>query len=68
MKNENNNYNTKEMESLKKISTLPTNDVIFHCLFGTKGNEKITKAFLEKLLNKEVEEINLDLNLNLIRL
>lgn len=67
MKNENNNYNTKEMESLKNISTLPTNDVIFHCLFGTKGNEKITKAFLEKLLNKEVEEINLDLNLNLIR-
>ena len=67
MKNENNIYNTKEMESLKSISTLPTNDVIFHCLFGTKGNEKITKAFLEKLLNKEVEEIDLDLNLNLIR-
>ncbi len=67
MKNENNIYNTKEMESLKNISTLPTNDVIFHCLFGTKGNEKITKAFLEKLLNKEVEEIDLDLNLNLIR-
>ena len=41
MKNDNNNYNTKEMESLKNISTLPTNDVIFHCLFGTKGNEKI---------------------------
>lgn len=67
MNNENNNYNTKEMESLKNISTLPTNDVIFHCLFGTKGNEKITKAFLEKILNKEVEEIDLDLNLNLIR-
>jgi len=67
MKNENNIYNTKEMERLKNISTLPTNDVIFHCLFGTKGNEKITKAFLEKLLNKEVEEIDLDLNLNLIR-
>lgn len=27
----------------------PTNDVIFHCLFGTKGQEKITKAFLEGL-------------------
>ena len=25
MKNENNFYNTKEMESLKNISTLPTN-------------------------------------------
>ena len=37
MKKENNIYNTKEMESLKNISTLPTNDVIFHCLFGTKG-------------------------------
>ena len=67
MENKNNNHNTKEMESLKSISILPTNDVIFHCLFGTKGNEKITKAFLEKLLNKEVEEIDLDLNLNLIR-
>jgi len=42
MKNNNNIYNTKEIESLKNISTLPTNDVIFHCLFGTKGNEKIT--------------------------
>ena len=30
MENKNNNHNTKEMESLKSISTLPTNDVIFH--------------------------------------
>ncbi len=67
MKNKNNIYNTKDMDSLKNISTLPTNDIIFHCLFGTKGNEKITKAFIEKLLNKQVEEIDLDLNLNLIR-
>ena len=36
-------------------------------MFGTKGNENITKAFLEKLLNKQVEEIDLDLNLNLMR-
>lgn len=57
-------YNYQE---LKEKSLLPTNDVIFHCLFGTIGNEGITKDFIEKILNKEVSEITLDLNLNLIR-
>ena len=66
------------MENKKKLSEidkgevsekllLPTNDVIFHCIFGTIGNERITKAFLEKILNRKVDELNLDLNLNLIR-
>lgn len=45
----------------------PTNDVIFHCLFGTKGQEKTTKALLEGLLKKEVKELDLDRNLNLLR-
>lgn len=54
-------------KNIQKKSLMPTNDVIFHCLFGTVGNEKITKDLLEKLLHKEVEEIDLDLNLNLIR-
>ena len=45
----------------------PTNDVIFHCLFGAKGQEKITKALLEGLLKREVQELNLDLNLDFMR-
>ena len=45
----------------------PTNDVIFHCLFGTKGQEKITKAFLEGLLKKEIKELDLDRKLEFIR-
>lgn len=52
---------------LAEKSLLPTNDVIFHCLFGTVGNEKITKDLLEKLLNKKIENIELDRNVNLIR-
>lgn len=59
--------NDKEMEKLKEKSLLPTNDVIFHCLFGEVGNEKITKSFLEEILNMNVGEIDLDLNLNLTR-
>ena len=46
---------------------LPTNDIIFHCLFGTKGQERITKDFLESLLKKEIEDIDLDANLEFIR-
>lgn len=45
----------------------PTNDIIFHCLFGTKGQERITKDFLESLLKKEIEDIDLDANLEFIR-
>lgn len=71
------NKNTKEKisqellenipEEITKKSLLPTNDVIFHCLFGQVGNEKITKDLIEKIINKKVAEIELDLNLNLIR-
>ncbi|MBR2745009.1 MAG: Rpn family recombination-promoting nuclease/putative transposase [Clostridia bacterium] len=64
-----NNFNLNDggMEEIVEKSLLPTNDVIFHCLFGTVGNENITKNLLEKILNKNVEEIKLDLNVNLIR-
>jgi predicted transposase/invertase (TIGR01784 family) len=71
------NKNTKEKisqeflenipEEITKKSLLPTNDVIFHCLFGQVGNERITKDLIEKIINKKVEKIELDLNLNLIR-
>jgi len=60
-----NKYNNQK--DIQKNAILPTNDVIFHCLFGTVGSEKITKNFLEKIIKKQVEDINLDLNLNLIR-
>lgn len=59
--------NIKKLKKVQEKALLPTNDVIFHSLFGTIGNESITKAFIEVILKQEVEEINLDLNLNLIR-
>ena len=59
--------NIKNLKEIQKNSLLPTNDIIFHSLFGTIGNESITKAFIQVLIKQEVQEINLDLNLNLIR-
>lgn len=55
------------MEVLVEKSLLPTNDVIFHCLFGQVGSEQITKTFIEKVLKRDIGEINLDLNLDLQR-
>ena len=45
----------------------PTNDVIFHRLFGAKGQEKTTKALLEGLLKREIKEVDVDRNVNLMR-
>lgn len=59
--------NIKNFKKIQENALLPTNDIIFHSLFGTIGNETITKAFIEVILKQEVQEINLDLNLNLIR-
>lgn len=47
----------------KEIKTLsPKLDVIFQALFGTAGNEKITKGFLESVLKERIDEIDLDKN------
>ena len=54
-------------EQIITKSMLPTNDVVFHCLFGAKGNERITKKFIEKIIGRNIESINLDKNLNLKR-
>ncbi len=57
-----------ELEQLKKLkekSKLPTNDLVFHYIFGSKGNENITKDFLKQTLKRNVKKIDLDLNLNL---
>ena len=49
---ENENKNQKEGKQLLK----PKNDVVFQSLFNQK-NEKITKAFIEDLLEEKIEKI-----------
>ena len=47
----------------KNIKTLsPKIDVVFQALFGEKGNERITKGFLEKILDRKIDKIDLDKN------
>ena len=47
----------------KSIKTLsPKIDVVFQALFGEKGNERITKGFLEKILDRKINKIDLDKN------
>ena len=45
----------------------PRNDVVFKCLFGARGNEKITKDFLEHITGEKIEEITTDWKLELER-
>lgn len=37
----------KSLTNTPSPKYLPTNDVIFKCLLGNPGNERITKSFLE---------------------
>lgn len=47
----------------KKVKTLsPKIDLVFQALFGEIGNERITKGFLESILNKKIERIDLSKN------
>ena len=39
-----------------------TNDIVFQEIFGKVGNERITKAFLRKVLGIEIEDLTLDTN------
>ena len=43
-----------------------TNDLIFQRIFGKVGNERITKGFLEKILNIKIENLTLNVNKRLI--
>ena len=43
-----------------------TNDLIFQRIFGKVGNERITKGFLEKILNIKIESLTLNVNKRLI--
>ncbi len=40
----------------------PKIDVVFQALFGEVGNERITKRFLESILNEKIESIDLSQN------
>ena len=45
----------------------PKLDVVFQALFGEEGSERITKAFLEKILDTKIDTIELNQNLVLRR-
>lgn len=58
---------TKNISNERRRKYLPTNDVIFKCLFGNAGNERITAKFLEDILGEKIEEVSTDFKLDLIR-
>lgn len=48
---------------MKNIKTLsPKLDVVFQALFGEVGNESITKGFLEAILERKIDSIDLSKN------
>ena len=58
---------TKKLTNTPKPKYLPTNDVIFKCLLGNPGNERITKSFLEHITGEEIEEISTNFKLELLK-
>lgn len=40
----------------------PKTDVVFKKLFGSIGNEEITKEFISLIIGKEIKEISLDVS------
>ena len=53
----------KVKENRKETKTLsPKLDIVFQALFGEVGSERITKSFLETILNKKIEKIDLSKN------
>ena len=57
----------KITEEQKQKRYMPTNDVIFKCLLGNAGNERITKSFLESVVGEQIEEISTDFKLELLK-
>ena len=50
-------------QETKKVKLLsPKLDVVFQALFGEEGSERITKDFLETILNEKITEIDLSKN------
>ena len=63
---DNNLTNQTKEEKLKEIKVLkPKNDVVFQRLFN-KENEKITKAFVEALLDEKIHKIKINEDKNLL--
>lgn len=60
-----NQKETKTKEKAKLLS--PKLDVVFQALFGEVGSERITKKFLEAILDKKLEEVDLSRNIVLRR-
>ena len=57
---------TKEGTQKTKLLS-PKLDVVFQSLFGEVGNERITKEFLEAILERKIEEVDLSGNIVLRR-
>lgn len=50
------NYNVNQTkEDIEQKSKLPTNDIVFHELFGQRGNEEIVRKFIEKIFTDYFE-------------
>ena len=49
----------ENIQNEKKELLKPKNDVVFQCLFNQK-NEKITKAFVEALIGRKINEITIN--------
>ena len=58
--------NTKERTQKTKLLS-PKLDVVFQTLFGEEGSERITKEFLEAILERKIEEVDLSGNIVLRR-
>ena len=58
---------TENLTDSQTPKYLPTNDVIFKCLFGNPGNERITKSFLEHITGEKIEEISTNFKLELLK-
>ena len=57
----------KSLTNTPSPKYLPTNDVIFKCLLGNPGNERITKSFLEHITGEKIEEISTNFKLELLK-
>ena len=57
---------TKEGTQKTKLLS-PKLDVVFQALFGEEGSERITKEFLEAILERKIEEVDLSGNIVLRR-
>ena len=58
---------TENLTDSQTPKYLPTNDVIFKCLLGNPGNERITKSFLEHITGEKIEEISTNFKLELLK-